>query len=68
MDHDPREEELDSLRLALATFALRLDAFEARLKVQGGPTNTDAAASKTSGHIDASSDLSDQPQRKLTCR
>jgi hypothetical protein len=34
MDHrdEPRAEELHSLRLALATFALRLDAFEARLK------------------------------------
>jgi hypothetical protein len=34
MDHrdDQRTEELNSLRLALATFALQLDAFEARLK------------------------------------
>ena len=32
MDHrdEPRAEELHSLRLALATFALRLDGFEAR--------------------------------------
>jgi hypothetical protein len=31
-DHDPRAEELYNLRLALATFALQLDVFEARLK------------------------------------
>jgi hypothetical protein len=29
---DPRAEELNSLRLALATFALKLDAFEARFR------------------------------------
>jgi hypothetical protein len=29
---DPRAEELNNLRLALATFALQLDAFEARIK------------------------------------
>ena len=32
MDRDPRVEELTNLRLALATFALQLDAFEARFK------------------------------------
>jgi hypothetical protein len=32
MDRDPRAEELNNLRLALAAFALQLDAFEARLK------------------------------------
>jgi hypothetical protein len=32
MDSDPRAKELSSLKLALATFALQLDAFEARLK------------------------------------
>jgi hypothetical protein len=31
---DPRAKELNNLRLALATFALQLDAFEARLKVR----------------------------------
>jgi hypothetical protein len=31
---DPRAEELINLRLALATFALQLDAFEARIKVR----------------------------------
>ncbi len=31
-DRDPRSEELNNLRTALATFALQLDAFEARLK------------------------------------
>ncbi len=36
MNRDPRAEELNNLRLALAlaVFALRLDAFEARLKGQ----------------------------------
>lgn len=29
---DPRTEELNNLKLALATFALRLDAFEARMR------------------------------------
>jgi hypothetical protein len=33
---DPRAEELNSLRLALATFALKLDAFEARSKLRRG--------------------------------
>jgi hypothetical protein len=32
MSRDPRAEELHNLKLALATFALQLDAFEARLK------------------------------------
>ena len=32
MDRDPRAKELYNLKLALATFALQLDAFEARLK------------------------------------
>ena len=34
MDHrnDQRAEELNNLRLALATFALQLDAFEARTR------------------------------------
>jgi hypothetical protein len=31
-DRDPRAEELNNLRLALATFALQLDSFEARLR------------------------------------
>jgi hypothetical protein len=35
MDHrdDARAEELNNLRLALATFALQLDVFEMRLKI-----------------------------------
>jgi hypothetical protein len=37
---DPREEERNKLRLALAKFALQLDAFEARLKIQGGQRQT----------------------------
>ena len=32
MDRDPHVEELMNLRFAMATFALQLDAFEARLK------------------------------------
>ena len=32
MSRDQRAEELHKLKLALATFALQLDAFEARLK------------------------------------
>ena len=36
MDRGRRAEELNSLRLVVATFALRLDAFEARLKGHGG--------------------------------
>ncbi len=43
--HDRRRaEELKSLGLALATFALRLDAFEARLK--GGPAKMSAEPTK----------------------
>jgi hypothetical protein len=38
MNRDPRAEELINLRLALATFALQLDAFETR--VRGGPLRT----------------------------
>ena len=46
MDHgdDQRTEELNSLRLALATFALQLDAFELRLK--GRRTKTNGEPSK----------------------
>ncbi len=32
MKRDPRLEELENLRLALATFALHMDAFELRIK------------------------------------
>jgi hypothetical protein len=41
---DPSAEELNSLRLALATFALQLDAFEARLKLRRGQTRKRATA------------------------
>jgi hypothetical protein len=35
MDHrDPRVKELSNLKLALATFALQLDEFEARMRVR----------------------------------
>jgi hypothetical protein len=49
MDHgdDQRTEELNSLRLALATFALQLDAFEARLK---GSASRDQYRSFWSGY------------------
>ena len=39
MDRDQRSEELNNLRLALATFALQLDAFEARLKSRSFKAN-----------------------------
>jgi hypothetical protein len=42
MDRDPRAEELNNLRLALATFALQLDAFEARLKGRSPKTTVKA--------------------------
>jgi hypothetical protein len=42
MDRDPRVEELTNLRLALATFALQLDAFEARLKGRSPKTTLKA--------------------------
>jgi hypothetical protein len=38
MDRDPRTQERNNLKLALATFALQIDAFEARVK--GGPLAT----------------------------
>jgi predicted Zn-dependent protease len=41
---DPRAEELNSLRLALATFALKLDAFEVRLKLRRGQMRKRATA------------------------
>ena len=43
MDHrdDQRAEELNNLRLALATFALQLDAFEVRLKNRRTQTNAE---------------------------
>jgi hypothetical protein len=35
MDHrDPRVKELSNLKLALATFVLQLDEFEARMRVR----------------------------------
>jgi hypothetical protein len=43
MDHpdDQRTEELNSLRLAMATFALQLYAFEVRLKDRWKQTNAE---------------------------
>src|SRR5258707_14531382 len=43
MDRDPRVEELTNLKLALATFALQLDAFEARLKDRSPKTTLKAS-------------------------
>jgi hypothetical protein len=43
MDRDPRAEELNNLRLALASFALQLDAFEARLKSRSSETTPKAS-------------------------
>ena len=42
MDRDPRVEELMNLRFAMATFALQLDAFEARLKGRSPKTTLKA--------------------------
>jgi hypothetical protein len=42
--NDPRAVERNNLRLALATFALQLDAFEARLKTR----RADSAGTMTS--------------------
>ena len=42
MDRDPRVEELTNLRFAMATFALQLDAFEARLKGRSPKTTLKA--------------------------
>jgi hypothetical protein len=36
VDENPCTEEVNSLKLALSTFALKLDAFEARLKLRRG--------------------------------
>jgi hypothetical protein len=44
-----RAEELNSLRLALATFALQLDAFEARLKTRRTKTNAEPPSGQASG-------------------
>jgi hypothetical protein len=56
MDHDPRAEELNSLRLALAAFALQLDAFEARLKTR----RTKISARPSSGQASDLGKLSDR--------
>jgi hypothetical protein len=48
MDRDPRAEELNNLRLALAIFALHLDAFEARLNNRSAEASTAAARPRAS--------------------
>ena len=58
---DPRAEELDSLRLALATFAMQLDAFEAGLKIRRGQTQKIATAADPAP--DAAT-VADVPQAK----
>lgn len=40
---DQRAQELSTLKLALATFALRLDAFEARMKSRLTNTNPEGS-------------------------
>jgi len=55
---DQRTEELNSLRLALATFALRLDAFEARLKGR----RTMATVEQPTGHASNLGELTDHQQ------
>jgi hypothetical protein len=45
---DPRAEELNNLRLALATFALQLDAFEARIKGRLTKPNGETALARYS--------------------
>jgi hypothetical protein len=45
---DRRAEELDSLRLALATFALQLNAFETRLKSRQTRINARSSSRPTS--------------------
>jgi hypothetical protein len=49
MDHNSRAEELNSLRLALATFALQLDAFEARLNTRRTKTNAEPPSGQACG-------------------
>jgi hypothetical protein len=51
MDRDPRVEELDKLRLALATFGPQLDAFEARLKGRSPKSTLKAFSSRTANLI-----------------
>ncbi len=49
--HDARAEELNNLRLALATFALRLDAFEMRAgkALKAGVRSETAVPARDSG-------------------
>ena len=56
---DPRAEELNSLRLALATFAVKLDAFEARIR--RGQTQKVAAQPDLAADAEA---VADFPQAK----
>jgi hypothetical protein len=56
MDHDPHAEELNGLRLALARFALQLDAYEARLKAR----RTKISAQSSSGEASDLGKLSDR--------
>jgi hypothetical protein len=54
---NPRAEELDSLRLALATFAMQLDAFEARLKIRRGQTQKVATEPYLAADAEAVADV-----------
>jgi hypothetical protein len=61
LSDDQRAEERNKLRLALATFALQLDAFEARLKIQRGqrqtPNSHDVGAIEPDPSMDSSGRL-----------
>jgi hypothetical protein len=58
---NPRAEELNSLRFELATFALQLDAFEARLKIRRGQTQKVATEPDLAADREAVADI---PQAK----
>jgi hypothetical protein len=58
---DPPAEELNSLRLTLAKFALKLDAFESRLKLRRGQTRKRATEPDLGADAEA---VADVPQAK----
>jgi hypothetical protein len=58
---NPRAEELNSLRFELATFALQLDAFEARLRIRRGQTQKVATEPDLAADREAVADI---PQAK----
>jgi hypothetical protein len=58
---NPRADELISLRFELATFALQLDAFEARWKIRRGQAQKVATEPDLAANADA---VADVPQAK----